>query len=99
VKLVCFIDIAYVIGLMLVLNALGKLQLGSSGDLKIHLLQALGVLGGVGALIAIVAAIKSLTDSQQWVWYKIWNALLAVGCVAFIWFLAHWHLLNFNLRF
>jgi CubicO group peptidase (beta-lactamase class C family) len=99
VKLVCFIDIAYLIGLVLVLNALQKLQLGSSGDLKIHFLQVLGVLGGVGALIAIVAAIKSLTDSQQWVWYKIWNALLAVGCVAFIWFLVHWHLLNFNLRY
>jgi CubicO group peptidase (beta-lactamase class C family) len=99
VKLVCFIDIAYLIGLVLVLNALQKLQLGSSGDLKIHFLQVLGVLGGVGALIAIAAAIKSLTDSQQWVWYKIWNALLAVGCVAFIWFLVHWHLLNFNLRY
>lgn len=99
VKLVCFIDIAYVIGLVLVLNALQKLQLGAGGDLKVHLLQALGVLGGIGALIAIVAAIQFLTDSQQWLWYKIWNTLLAVGCVAFFWFLVHWHLLNFNLRY
>jgi hypothetical protein len=78
---------------------LEKLELGAGGDLKVHLLQSLGVLGGIGALIAIFAAIKSLTDSQQWVWYKIWNALLAVGCVAFFWFLFHWHLLNFNLRY
>jgi CubicO group peptidase (beta-lactamase class C family) len=99
VKIICFIDIAYAVGLVLVLNALEKLQLGSSGDLKIHLLQALGVLGGIGALIAIVAAIKSFTDSQQWLWYKIWNALLAIGCVLFFWFLVHWHLLNFNLRY
>jgi CubicO group peptidase (beta-lactamase class C family) len=99
VKIVCFVDIAYLIGLALVLNALEKLELGASGDLKVHLLQALGVFGGIGAIVTIVAAIKSWADAQQWVWYKIWNTLLAVGCVAFIWFLAHWHLLNFNLRY
>jgi CubicO group peptidase (beta-lactamase class C family) len=98
-KLVCIIDIVYLIGFALVLTALGKLELGSNGDLKIHLLQVLGVLGGVGALLVIVAAIKSWTDAQQWVWYKIWNTLLAVGCVGFFWFLVHWHLLNFNLRY
>jgi len=99
VKLTCIIDIVYLIGLALVLTALGKLQLGASGDLKIHLLQVVAVLGGVGALLAIVAAIKSWADAQQWLWYKIWNTLLAVGCVGFFWFLVHWHLLNFNLRY
>ena len=99
VKLACIIDIVYLICLALVLNALEKLELGTGGDLKIHLLQVLGVLGGVGALFTIVAAIKSWADAQQWVWYKIWNTLLAVGCVGFFWFLVHWHLLNFNLRY
>jgi len=99
VRLVCFIDVVYLIGLTLVLNALEKLNLGSGGDLKIHLLQVVGVLGGIGAIIAIVAAIKSWADAQQWVWYKVWNSLLAVGCVGFFWFLVHWHLLNFNLRY
>jgi len=100
VRIVCFIDIAYVIGLVLVLDALEKPSgLGSSGDTKLHLWQVLGVLGGVGALITIVAAFKSWIDAQQWIWYKIWNTLLAVGCVAFFWFLVHWHLLNFNLNY
>ncbi|HXY24868.1 MAG TPA: serine hydrolase domain-containing protein [Candidatus Acidoferrum sp.] len=99
VKLVCIIDIIYLIGFALVLNAIGKLELGSGGGLKIHLLQVLGVLGGIGALLAIVAAIKSWADAQQWVWYKIWNTLLAVGCVGFFWFLVHWHFLNFNLHY
>jgi len=99
VKIACILDIAYLIGLALVLNALQKLELGAGGDWKVHLLQVLGVLGGVGALVAIVAAIESWADSQQWVWYKIWNTLLAVGCTGFFWFLVHWHLLNFNLRY
>jgi CubicO group peptidase (beta-lactamase class C family) len=99
VKIVCFVDIVYLIGLVLVLNALQKLELGAGGDLKIHVLQVIGILGGIGAIIAILAAIKSWADAQQWVWYKIWNTLFAVGCVGFFWFLAHWHLLNFNMRY
>ncbi len=100
VKIACFVDIAYLCGLMLVLNALEKPGgLGSSGDMQLHLWQAIGVLGGIGALITIIAAIKSWGDEQQWVWYKIWNTLLAAGCVGFFWFLVHWHLLNFNLHY
>ena len=100
VKIACFVDIAYLCGLMLVLNALEKPGgLGSSGDRRLHLWQLIGVLGGVGALITIIAAIKSWADEQQWVWYKIWNTLLAVGCVGLFWFLVHWHLLNFSLNY
>ncbi|HYL86137.1 MAG TPA: serine hydrolase domain-containing protein [Candidatus Angelobacter sp.] len=100
VKVACFIDIAYLIGLVMVVTALekpGGLATGSEG--KLHLWQFIGVLGGIAALITIVAAIKSWADSGQWVWYKIWNTLLAVGCVGFFWFLVHWHLLNFSLHY
>ncbi len=100
VKIVCVVDIVYLIGLALVLNGLEKPGgLGARGDLELHLWQAVGVLGGIGALITIVAALKSWADAQQWVWYKIWNTLLAVGCAVFFWFLVHWHLLNFNLNY
>jgi hypothetical protein len=98
-KIACIIDTIYLIGLIWVLNLLQKLALGSKGGWKIHLLQVIGVLGGIGALLTIVTAIKSWSDSQQWVWYRIWNTLLAVGCVAFFWFLVHWHLLNFTLNY
>ena len=100
VKLACFIDIAYLLGLVLVLQGLEKPGgVASSGDWKLHLLQVIGVLGGVAALIAIVAAVKSWGDGQQWIWYKVWNTLLGLGCAAFFWFLVHWHLLNFNLNY
>ena len=99
-KLACFIDIAYLIGLLLVISSLEKPGgLGTGSEWKLHVWQFLGVLGGVAALITIVAALKSWSDAGQWVWTRIWNTLLAVGCVAFFWFLVHWHLLNFNLRY
>lgn len=98
-KITCIIDIIYLIGFIWTFSLLEKLALGSNGDLKIHLLQVIGILGGVGALMTIICAIKSWGDTTQWVWYKIWNTLLAVGCVGLFWFLVHWHLLNFDLHY
>jgi len=98
-KIACVIDIVYLLGFLWVFSLLEKLELGTNGGWKIHLLQLIGVVGGIGALVTILAAIKSWADPQQWLWYKIWNTLLAIGCVGFFWFLLHWHLLNFNLHY
>jgi hypothetical protein len=97
---VCFVVIGFVIGLAVLLSSLEKPGgLGGAGDFKIHLLQVVGLLTGIGALIAIYSAAKSWSDTQQWVWYKIWNSLLAAACVGFFWFIYHWHLLNFSLNY
>jgi hypothetical protein len=97
---VCFLVVAFLIAGGFLLNDLEKPGgLGSAGDFKIRLLQIVGWLTGIGALIAVYSAAKSWGDSQQWFWYKIWNALLAVACVGFFWFIYHWHLLNFNLNY
>ena len=98
-KIACIIDLIYLLAFLWVFTLLQKLALGSGGDFKLHLLQVIGLLGGIGALLTVITAIKSWTDSAQWVWYKIWNTLLAVGCLGFFWFLVHWHLLNFNLNY
>jgi hypothetical protein len=97
---VCFVVIGFVIGVAVLLSSLEKPGgLGDGGDFKIHLLQIVGLLTGLGALIVIYSAAKSWSDTQQWIWYKIWNALLAVACVSFFWFIYHWHLLNFSLNY
>jgi len=97
---VCFLVLAFVI--LLVVLA-GKLEepgaLGEHGDAKIHLMQVIGVLCGIGALVVIYAAVKSWSDATQWRWYKIWNTLVALACVGFFWSIYHWHLLNFSLRY
>jgi CubicO group peptidase (beta-lactamase class C family) len=98
-KIACLINIAYLVGFLWAFTLLEKLELGSGGDLKLHLLQLIGVFGGIGALLTMVTAMRSWSDSAQWIWYKIWNTLLAVGCVGFFWFLVHWHLLNFDLHY
>jgi CubicO group peptidase (beta-lactamase class C family) len=100
VHIICLLVAAFVIGLALLSDAVETPGgLGSAGDLKIHLLQIVGVLAGFGALIAIVNALVSWRDTHQWLWYRIWNALLAIACVGFFWFIYHWHLLNFHLNY
>ena len=100
VHVVCLVVLAFVIGVAVLLQLLEKPGgLGSAGDLKIHLLQIVGVLTGIGALIAIYRSSESWRDPQQWRWYKIWNTLVAVGCVGFFWFIFHWNLLNFSLNY
>src|SRR5262249_28991769 len=100
VQVTCLVVVAYLIGLAALLNSLEKPGgLGSAGDLKIHLLQVVGLLTGVGALIAIANAVKSWADADELSWYKLWNLGLAVACIGFFWFLYHWHLLNLNLNY
>ncbi len=100
IHVVCFVVVAFLIGLGFLLDSLEKPGgLGDAGDFKIHLLQIVGLLTGIGALIAIYNAAKSWSDGQQWFWYKLWNVLFAVACVGFFWFIYHWHLLNFDLHY
>jgi len=100
VHVVCFVIVAFLVGLGFLLNGLEKPGgLGGGGDFKIHLLQVVGVLSGIGALFAIYNAAASFGDTEQWGWNKFWNVLLAASSVGFFWFIYHWHLLNFTLNY
>jgi hypothetical protein len=100
VHVTCLLVVAFVAGLVFLSDAVETPGgLGSTGDLKIHLLQFLGVLTAFGAVVAVINALVSWRDTHQWLWYRIWNALLATACVGFFWFIYHWHLLNFRLNY
>jgi len=98
VRLVCIAIVVFVVGLLIPLSRTNS-PLTERNDLGLHLLQVLGLLTGLGALIAIYNAVKSWGDSGQWFWYKLWNIFLALSCVGFFWFIFHWHLLNFHLNY
>jgi CubicO group peptidase (beta-lactamase class C family) len=98
VRLVCFLVAGFVVGLLVLLSKTDS-PLTERNDFALHLLQVIGLLAGLGSLIAIYNSLKSWGDSQQWFWYKIWNTFLALGCLGFFWFIYHWHLLNFHLNY
>lgn len=100
VRLVCFAVLIFVVGLLLFVSRTSNPSgLSERGDLWLHLLQIVGLLTGLGTLIAIYNSLKSWGDSQQWFWNKIWNMFLAFACIGFFWFIYHWHLLNFHLSY
>jgi CubicO group peptidase (beta-lactamase class C family) len=100
VRLECFGVIVFVIGFLIFISRTNNPSgLSERSDLGLHLLQVLGLLTGVGALIALYNGLKSWGDDQQWIWNKIWNTLLAFSCLGFFWFIYHWHLLNFHLNY
>ncbi len=100
VRLVCFAVVAFVVGLLLFVSKTNEPSgLSEKGDFGLHLLQIIGLLAGLGSLIAIYNSLKSWGDTQQWFWNKIWNTFLAISCVGFFWFIYHWHLLNFHLNY
>jgi CubicO group peptidase (beta-lactamase class C family) len=100
VRLVCFAAAAFVAGLLIFVSKTSEPSgLSERGDTWLHLLQVVGLLTGLGSLIAIYNSLKSWGDGQQWFWNKIWNTFLAISCVGFFWFIYHWHLLNFHLNY
>ena len=100
VYLTCIVAFVIVAMLTSFLNKFtNDFGLGKNGDFEIHFMQFLGLLVGLGSLVAIYQSIGAWRDSGRWIWAKIWNTLLALACVFFFWFLFHWHLLNPNLNY
>lgn len=100
VRLVCFGVVIFVACELVFVSKLESLSgMAERNDPWMHLLQVFGLVLGIGALIAVYNCIKSWGDEHQWLWYKIWNTCLAVGCVGFFWFIYHWHMLNFHLNY
>ncbi len=101
VRVVCILDLVLLGGFTLwsisVENNIGLLS--RQFDFKLHLLQVVGVLGVVGAVISIFYCVRSWNDERLWMWTKIWNTLLMLACVGFAFFLINWHILNFNLNY
>ncbi|MFI5094536.1 MAG: serine hydrolase domain-containing protein [Candidatus Acidiferrales bacterium] len=100
VRIVCFGVVIYAVGLLIFVSKLSNPSgLSERTDPWLHLLQVIGLIAGLGSLIALYNAVKSWGDGQQWFWNKIWNTFLAFGCLGFFWFIYHWHLLNFHLNY
>jgi CubicO group peptidase (beta-lactamase class C family) len=98
---VCVIDLLFVICIGLWFSSVNDniALLGSSFDTKLRLLQAIGVLGVLGTLIAINYCLRSWADPGLWFWTKAWNTLLMLACFGYTFFLLNWHMLNFGLHY
>jgi CubicO group peptidase (beta-lactamase class C family) len=100
VHFVCLSIMAYVVGLFVFASKLDDLSmLSERSDLWLRMLQLIGWLVVLGSLIVVYNSIRCWSDKQRWFWSKAWNTFLAIACIGFSWFLYHWNLLSFHLKY
>jgi CubicO group peptidase (beta-lactamase class C family) len=99
VRVVCAVDVIFLVVFLTVLTSGGISVLSSRTDFKFEAIQLLGVLGAVGTIVVLLASLRSWRDPHAWFWGKVWNLLLLLACLGFVWFSYHWNLLNFNMNY
>lgn len=99
VRAVCAVDIAFLVYFFFAITSNSPGALSSRSDLKLQAIQALGLLGAVGTVVVFLACLRSWQDRQVWFWAKVWNFLLLLACIGFVWFSYHWNLINFNMNY
>jgi CubicO group peptidase (beta-lactamase class C family) len=62
-------------------------------------IQIVGWLGVIGTVFAVYNAIRSWQDSQRWLWGRIAESLIALGCVGAVWFVFTWNMLHWSLKY
>jgi CubicO group peptidase (beta-lactamase class C family) len=99
IRLVCALNLIFVFGMLLSFSADDLDGFSEKYDLRIHLLQAVGVLGATGIVLVFMGALRSWRDRTLWWWSKAWNFAVLAACVAFVWITIYWNLLDFNLNY
>ncbi|HKT49975.1 MAG TPA: hypothetical protein VJV96_06740, partial [Candidatus Angelobacter sp.] len=98
-RLVCALNVIFVLGLVLAISGDDPGDFSEKLDLRIHLLQIIGVLGAAGLILVLVGALRSWRDHNVWWWTKLWNAVVLLACIGYVWFVIYWNVLNFNLNY
>jgi CubicO group peptidase (beta-lactamase class C family) len=73
--------------------------LSSSFDPWMRVMELLGVLVVVGALVALHGCIKAWASPNRWFWSRIGETLIALACLTLTWFIFNWHMLALNLNY
>jgi CubicO group peptidase (beta-lactamase class C family) len=99
VRAVCAVNIAFLVYFFVAITSDDPGALSSRSDLKLQAIQALGWIGALGTVVVFLACLRSWKDHQVWFWAKVWNLLVLLACIGFVWFGYHWKLLNFSMNY
>jgi len=100
VRIVCIVDLLFAVGWLIFISGTNDVtNLSRSRDPLLYLLEILGVIAAMGTLIVILHAFRSWAKTGKWIWAKLFDVALALACISFTWFIWHWNLINFNLRY
>ncbi|HEX7289323.1 MAG TPA: serine hydrolase domain-containing protein [Candidatus Angelobacter sp.] len=99
VRLVCALCILFIVAFSLTLSGGNPGDFSGKLDLRIHMVQALGVLGALGTILVLIACVRSWRDRNLWWFAKFWNFVVLLACAGFVWFVLYWDLLDFDLNY
>jgi CubicO group peptidase (beta-lactamase class C family) len=99
-RVVALIDVAFLLGWMGIVSA-GNADLAAYDghlDMWFYVLHVLGLIGGVGAIVALWNGWLAIAGKRGWK-ATTWNVGLAASCVAITWFALAFHLIRFTLKY
>ncbi len=100
VRIACILDLVFVIGWVVFISGTNEVaNLSRSRDPFLYSLEILGVMAALGTLIVVLNALRSWVKAGKWMWAKLFDVALAFACLGFTWFIWHWNLINFNLKY
>jgi CubicO group peptidase (beta-lactamase class C family) len=99
-RVVALIDAAFLLGWMGIVSA-GNADLAAYDghlDIWFYVLHVLGLIGGVGAIVALWNGWLAIAGKRGWK-AATWNVGLAASCVAITWFAFAFNLIRFTLKY
>ena len=101
VRLACLFDLLFLCGFA-VFFTLAEKDIGMLSprfNPLLRTIQIVGWLGIVGSLVTMYNAFRSWRKQGHWLWSKLGDAVVALACVAFVWFVFTWNMLHWSLRY
>jgi hypothetical protein len=46
-----------------------------------------------------MGVLRSWRDHNVWFWAKLWNVLVLLACVGFVWIVVYWNVLDFSMNY
>ena len=99
VRLVCILFICFFGGWLAVLAQSEKPGALNGLPPWIIVFGILGVICVLGTILVCVNAFRSWSAPNRWIWAKLFDTALALGCLCLVWFAITWNLMNFNLHY
>jgi CubicO group peptidase (beta-lactamase class C family) len=99
-RVVALIDVVFLLGWMGIVSA-GTADLAAYDghlDTWFYVLHALGLIGGIGAIVALWSGWLAVAGKRGWK-ATTWNLGLALSCVAVTWFAFAFNLIRFTLKY
>jgi CubicO group peptidase (beta-lactamase class C family) len=98
VRLVFALNLIFIVA-MTALAAYGLTHLevfSDKGNRWFHLIQVVGVVGGIGTVVVLLNAIYSWLSSRKRIWGKLQATLMVLACLGFLWFAFVGNLFHFS---